>query len=253
MVGAIIQARMSSTRLPDKVMMKVLEKPILWHIVNRLKHLKKIDNIIIATTNNYIDREIVKFSINNNIDFFCGSEEDVLDRYYQASLKFNINHIVRITADCPMIDPQVTDKVIEVYLNNLDNVDYVSNIHPPTYPDGLDTEVFSLNALETAWKESKRKYHREHVTPFLWEQLDRFKQINVENDENLSYMRWTVDEENDFIFIEKVFCELYPKKEIFLMNDVTDLLRKKPELAEINKGIIRNEGFIKSLTEGGKT
>ena len=253
MLGAIIQARMGSTRLPGKIMMEVLGKPILWHVVNRLKHSKRIEKIIIATTENVLDRKIVEFSDKNRIDFFCGSEEDVLDRYYHASIKFNLKHIVRITSDCPMIDPRITDKVIEKYMNKLGEVDYASNMQPPTYPDGLDTEVFSFAVLETAWKEAKKKYQREHVTPFIWEQPDKFKLINVENNEDLSFMRWTVDEENDFIFVEKVFCELYPKKEIFLMNDVTDLLKRKPELTKINKGIIRNEGFIKSLMEGGES
>lgn len=253
MLGAVIQARMDSKRLPGKVMMPLLGKPILWHVVNRLKHSKKIEKIIIATTNNDIDRNIVEFSDNNNIDFFCGSEEDVLDRYYQASVKFNLKHIVRVTSDCPMIDPQVTDKVIGEYIGKSGEVNYTSNIHPPTYPDGLDTEVFSFTALETAWKKAKKKYQREHVTPFIWEQPNRFKLINVVNDEDLSFMRWTVDEEKDFIFVEKVFKELHPKKEIFLMNDVLELLKKRPELSEINKDIRRDEGFIKSLMGEGES
>ena len=246
MIGVIVQARMSSTRLPGKVMMEILGKPLLWHTINRLRQSKRIEKIIIATTDNNSEKKIVELSIDNNIDFFCGNEEDVLDRYYQAALKFNIDHIVRITADCPVIDPQVVDKVIVAYLNNLGNVDYASNTHPPTYPDGLDTEIFSFDALETASKEAKKKFQREHVTPFLWEQHDRFKQINVENDEDLSFLRWSVDEEKDFIFIENIFQELFPKKEIFLMNDIIDLLMRKSKLIEINNGIKRNEGFVKS-------
>jgi len=224
MLVAVVQARMGSTRLPGKVMMEICGKPILWHVVNRLKHSKRIEKIIIATTNNVIDDKIVEFAVENNIDCYCGSEEDVLDRYYQVSVKFNFEHIVRITADCPTIDPKVVDKVIGKYIDNLGEVDYVSNIHPPTYPDGLDVEVFSFTALEIAWRDAQGEYQREHVTSFFRDNPGIFKLINVENSEDLSDVKLSVDTLDDFNFVKSIFENLYPKKEIFLIDDIIELL-----------------------------
>ncbi len=246
-IATIIQARMDSTRLPNKVLSEIEGKSMLWHLVNRLKHAKKSSEIIIATTISEDDKKILDFAEENNLKSYAGSVNDVLDRYYQTALKYNIDVVVRITADCPLIDPQVFDEVIEAFLEN--DCDYASNTHPLTYPDGLDVEIFSFEALERAWKVAKLASEREHVTPYIWKNQDLFKQINIHNDEDLSYMRWTVDEKRDLQFVREVYKYLYPKKEIFLMEDILVLLKEKPELLRINSDITRNEGYAKSLKE----
>ena len=252
MIVAIVQARMSSARLPGKVLKDILGKPMLWHLVNRLKKSAFIEKIVVATTTNEIDRLILEAAKNSGVESFAGSEDDVLDRYYQAAKIFHADPIVRITADCPLIDPKVTDCVIQCYLENKGNVDYVSTGVPPTYPDGLDTEVFSFAALEKAWREAGRKTEREYVTPYIWKNNKLFRQGNVANKEDLSYMRWTVDEDKDFLFVTQIYKGLYKgEDEIFYMGDIINFLIAHPELISINQGIRKNEGYLKSLQKEG--
>lgn len=243
---------MSSTRLPGKVLREILGKPMLWHLINRVKRSKYIEKIIIATSLKEIDRPILQVAGSSAVDSFAGSEDDVLDRYYQAAKKFGADPVIRITADCPLIDPQVIDKAIEVYLKNKGAVDYVTVCIPPTYPDGLDTEVFSLVALEKAWKEAKKQTEREYVTSYIWKNNQFFRHLNVSNQNDLSYMRWTVDEERDFLFVLEVYKALYKSEEkIFYMNDIINFLEGHPEIAAINQGIGRNEGYLRSLRQEG--
>jgi len=252
MIAAIIQARMGSTRLPGKVLNNIAGKPMLWHLINRLQRSVFIEKIIVATTTNEIDCPILDVAEKSGVESFAGSEHDVLDRYYQAAKKFHADIIVRITADCPLIDPRVTDRVIQCYLENKGKVDYVSTGIPPTYPDGLDTEVFSFTALEKAWKEAKSQSEREYVTSYIWKNKQIFRLANVANEEDLSYMRWTVDEDRDFLFITEIYKGLYRgENEIFYMEDVVNFLKTYPKLMSINQGIKRNEGYIKSLKEEG--
>ncbi len=236
-VSAIIQARMSSTRLPDKVLANIEGKPMLWHVINRLKRTELINEVIVATTTNRKDEPIIELAKETGVESFSGSEEDVLDRYYQAAKKYKVDVIVRITADCPLIDSQIADKVIKYYLNNKNKFDYVSNILVRTYPRGLDTEVFSFNALEKSWYKTKKLYEREHVTPYICEHPETFRLANVENSKDLSYMRWTVDEEKDLEFVREVHKRLYKKGVVFLMQDVLNLLEKESELSKINREI----------------
>jgi len=244
-IVAIIQARMGSTRLPGKVMAEIAGKPVLWHVVYRVRQAQQVDEVVVATTDKAADQAIIDFASAEGILVFRGSEEDVLDRYYQAAKWIGADVVVRITADCPLIDPQIIDRVIAHYLNG--NFDCVSNTHPPTYPDGLDVEVFSFDALEKAWKEARRLSEREHVTPYIWKNLDKFRLSNVENTEDLSHLRWTVDEPQDLEFVRAVYNHL--GRELFNMFDVLNLLKKHPELLEINSRIERNEGYRKSLRE----
>ena len=215
--------------------MNILGKPVLWHLIKRLERSKLIDKIVVATTKNGEDISILRFCKEMGVDVFAGSEEDVLDRYYKAAKRYNATVVVRITADCPLIDPRVTDRVIKYYLENKNKLDFVSTNHPATFPDGLDTEVFSFEALEKAWKNAKKQYEREHVTPYIWDQPEKFRIGNVENDENLSTERWTLDYEEDFQFIKVIYENLYKEGEIFFMEDVLQLLKEKPELRDINK------------------
>lgn len=252
MITAIIQARMGSTRFPEKVLNNILGKPMLWHLINRLKKSTLIERIIVATSTKEIDQAILKVAEQSGVEFFAGSEDDVLDRYYQAAKFFNADPIVRITADCPLIDPKVSDDVIQHYIENKERIDYVCNAAPPTYPDGLDTEIFSFAALEKTWKEAKKKSEREHLAMYMHKNKQLFRIENITNNEDLSYMRWTVDEEKDFLFVTEIYKGLYKgDNKIFYMDDIVDFLKVNPELMQINQGIKRNEGYIKSLEEEG--
>ena len=245
MIAAIIQARMGSTRLPGKVMKPLCGKPILWHIITRISYSKQIEKIIIATTDKEEDKVIVKLAEQMGVAFYRGSSDDVLDRYYQAARKFNVDPVVRITADCPLIDPEIMDNIIDYYLKG--GYDYVSNGLKPTLPDGLDTEVFSFKSLEKAWAEAKKPSEREHVTSYIYNHPELLKIHNYENDVDLSGMRWVVDEEADYQFISEVYKNLYKDGKIFYVKDIIRLLEEMPELLKLNKGISRNEGYRISL------
>jgi spore coat polysaccharide biosynthesis protein SpsF (cytidylyltransferase family) len=248
-VVAIVQARTGSTRLPGKVFETIVRKPMLWHVIERLKRSKLIDDIVIATTRKEKDRQIIKLAKDLKVKSFAGSEEDVLDRYYHAAIAHKADVIVRIAADCPLIDPDVVDKVIEFFLES--DFDYVSNsetvTRKPTYPEGLDTEVFSFEALEKTWREAKWLSEREHVTPYMYKHPEIFKLGGVECEEVMPDMRWTVDYKEDLKFVREVFRRLYKKGEVFRMKDVLALLNKCPRLMEINKGVKRRIGYQISL------
>lgn len=244
-IVAIIQARLDSTRFPKKVLVEILGKPMILHVIERAKQSNLIDQLVIATSIRAIDDPILDVVSKHRISIFRGSPEDVLDRYYKAAKKYHADIIVRITGDCPLIDPMVIDKVIQCFLDG--KYDYVSNTLEQTYPDGLDVEVFSYKTLEKAWKEAELTSEREHVTPYIGKHPEKFRVMNVRNDVDLSYLRWTVDYEKDLEFVKEIFKSLYKENSIFLMNDVLNLLEKKPELKKINIGIKRNVGYLRSL------
>jgi len=244
---AVIQARFGATRLPGKVLKIIEGKTVLEHVINRVKAAKKLDGIIVATTVKKEDLEIVKLCANLGISVFCGSENDVLDRYYQTARLFEAEHIIRITSDCPLIDPNVIEKVIELYFQK--KADYASNTMPETFPDGLDTEVFSFKTLKIAWRNATLSSEREHVTPYIRKNSNIFKLVNFKSNINLNDKRWTLDEPEDFEFIKIIYKKLYSEDSLFGMKKILDFLKKYPEIEEINKDIIRNEGYIKSLKE----
>jgi spore coat polysaccharide biosynthesis protein SpsF (cytidylyltransferase family) len=253
-VVAIIQARMSSSRLPGKVLKKIVGEPVLWHVINRLKEAKLVDAILVATTSNALDKPLINLMHSIGIQSYAGSEQDVLDRYYQASKISRADVVVRITSDCPLLDPKVVDTVISYFLNN--DFDYASNTCggfnsgcKETYPDGLDTEVFSFAALENAWKNAVLQSEREHVTAFIWKNPAIFKIGHVVYPKDLSKMRWTVDYEQDFLFVSEIYNRLSKKGLTFGMDDILSLLETHPELTNINSNIMRNEGYLKSLKE----
>ena len=245
MIGCIIQARMGSSRLPGKVLMKSDNGiPLLYHVINQLRHCSKVKNLVIATTTNQEDDEIEKFADNNSVNVFRGSEKDVLDRYFQCAKKYSFSTIVRITSDCPLIDPQIVDKVIERFFSG--NYDYATNTLIRTFPIGTDAEVFSFSALETAWKNAQLPSEREHVTSHL-RNKGNFKTINVENDTNISNLRLTVDRIEDFELIKEILNNISINP--IHLEDILELFSRKPELIEINKYINHNEGFNRSLKE----
>ena len=250
MIYAIIQARMGSTRLPGKVMMDLCGSPVIEHVVNRLNESKLIDEIIIATSKDKNNQPIIDFCKKNDVGYFVGSEDDVLDRYYQTAIYYDVNDediVIRITSDCPLIDPFVVDKVIDEHISN--NNDYTTNVLECTYPDGLDCEVFNFNVLKDAWLNANLSSQREHVTLYIRDNSDKFKLGNVKNDKDFSDLRWTLDEKEDFIFIKEVYKNLYNKDSLFNMDDVIQLITEKPELLDINSKFTRNEGLLKSLKE----
>lgn len=248
MIYAMIQARMGSSRLPGKVMKEVVGKPLLEHIIYRLSFCEKIDKIIVISSDEIENEPIKNLCDKINIDCFLGNENDVLDRYYRAAINFNLNDndsIVRITADCPLIDPKIVDEVIVKHLEN--NYDYTTNTLIRTYPDGLDCEVFTLTILRDMWDKAKLKSEREHVTLFIKNNPDNYKLGNLEQNVDLSDLRWTVDEKEDFILIKNIYEALYDDEKIFLMEDILELLDNNPDLLKINDMYDTNEGLLKSL------
>lgn len=247
MILGVLQARTTSTRLPGKVLKPILGIPMLLRQLERVKNARLIETLIVATSQDITDDPIEKLCRENNITCFRGQLDDVLDRFYQAAKPFNPDHVVRLTGDCPLSDPVLIDQVISYHITN--NFDYTSNTIEPTYPDGLDVEVFRFSSLEQAWQEAILPSHREHVTPFIHQQPNRFKIGKVKNNVDLSHLRWTVDEHLDFILVEKIYETLYLNNPMFSTKDILLLLENKPELVKINSDYQRNEGYIKSLVK----
>lgn len=233
----IVQARMTSTRLPGKVLKEVLGKPLLQYQVERLRQVKLADEIIIATTINMTDQPIVEFCEQFGIPYFRGSEKDVLSRYYYAAKDAHADVIVRITADCPVIDPQVIDKVVSYYYSHQADYDYVSNALTSTYPIGMDTEVFSYKVLHEAYCEAREQPDREHVTPFIYRQPDRYRLANVAYERNESFRRLTVDTIEDFELIKRIIEVLYPINPQFLLEDILEILQCNIEWSLINSKV----------------
>ena len=245
-VIAIIQARLGSSRLPDKVLLELLpNKTVLKCMLDRVKKAKLIDDIIVATTNNPKDKKLVKYLEKINQQYFVGDEDDVLDRYYQTAKKYCTSKndiIVRLTADCPVIDPVIIDKVIQQYLNN--DFDFVSNaLEPYTYPDGMDVEVFSFGNLEKAWKEAKLPSHREHVTFYFWQNPKIFRIYYYKNERNLSEYRLTLDYPEDYKLLKIIYKYLYKKNKKFTLEDIINFLNQNPKIKNINTEIKRNTGW----------
>lgn len=236
-VVIILQARMGATRLPGKPLKTVFGRPLLSYQIERLRRVQLADEIIIATTTESQDDQIVQFCKDENIAYFRGSPLDVLNRYLQAAKSAKADVIVRVTGDCPLIDPEVTDNVIQFYMDHQPKYDYVSNSLERTYPRGLDTEIFSMALLEEAAAKAKLPSEREHVTVYFYTHPERFSLKNVGNPVDLSKYRWTVDTTEDFELVEKILGELHPVNPDFRMNDILDLLKLHPEWNLINAHI----------------
>lgn len=235
-IVTVIQARISSTRLPGKVMLPILEKPLLIRMTDRVKSARLIGKLVVATSNNPEDDKIEELCTNENLDCYRGHLTDLLDRHFQVARLFEAEAVVKIPSDCPLIDPQIIDRVIKYYIDN-EEFDYVSNLHPATYPDGNDVEIFSFQALEHAWRDARKDFEREHTTPFIWEHNDSFKIGNVEWETGLdmsSSLRFTIDYIEDYNFVTRIFEELYPQNPCFGLNDILKLIEQKPEIVEIN-------------------
>lgn len=236
---AIVQARMGSTRFPNKVMRELDGTPMIGVLLERLKRARRVDDVMLATSTDPRNDPLASYVEGLGVRVHRGSENDVLDRYYHAAQQAKADVVVRVTGDCPLIDPEVVDSVIERFASA--GVDYASNIQPPTYPDGLDTEVFSFAALETAWKAAKEPFQREHVTPFLRSD-GNVRRMNVANPNgDDSAERWTVDEPEDYEIVRRVFAHFQPRRD-FSYAEVRALRNSNPELFMDNRHLARNEG-----------
>lgn len=242
---AIVQARMGSTRLPGKVLLPLTGRPVLDHVVSRLGYCKTLAQTVVATTIEVMDDPIAEWCISNGVPCFRGSVYDVLDRYYQAAINYKADPVVRITADCPAIDPTIVDEVVRGFLEG----DFDLYGLEGEFPDGLDCAVFAFSALETAWRGAKLKSEREHVGPYIINHPEKFKIGGLNKFHGLAHHRWTLDEPRDYEFLKVIFDRLYREGQPFLASDVLTLLDMEPSLMNINSGILRNEGYAKSLAE----
>jgi spore coat polysaccharide biosynthesis protein SpsF len=225
---------MSSTRLPGKVLKPVLGKPLLAYQVERLQGVEHADTIVLATTTSEVDHVLVDFAQRHGLACYRGSEDDVLSRYCEATEEAGADVVIRVTSDCPLIDPAVIDKVIAAYTQAQPNCDYASNTMRRTYPRGMDCEVFSRKALDTAQAEAVESADREHVTPFIYRHPHRFALRNVEYTSDQSHHRWTVDTVQDFALVSRMLEHLYPERPKFTLEDCLDLLAEHPDWARIN-------------------
>lgn len=229
-----VQARMASTRLPGKVLKPVLGKPLLQYLWERVQRVQKAAAAVILTTTNPLDDQIIAFCKQHSIPFFRGPEEDVLARYAYAAKERHPDAIVRITADCPCIDPALIDHVIDAYVKEYPAYDYVSNTLKRTYPRGMDVEVFSIEALTKAFNEAQTQAELEHVTPYIYQHPEQFRMKNIVSPVPLEGYRWTVDTPEDFELISRIITELYPRNPQFSLQDILDLLSEHPQWNAIN-------------------
>jgi spore coat polysaccharide biosynthesis protein SpsF len=235
-VVAIVQARMSSTRLPGKVLMDIAGMSMLARSVRRLSRAKSLSEVVVATTIEKSDDPIVEQCEINGWKCFRGSQEDVLDRYHSAATLFKADSVVRITSDCPMIDPGLVDAVLDEFFKWEGDVDYLSNMIPRrTYPRGLDTEVFTFDALDLAWKQDTDPSLREHVTQYILRHPDTFRIRGIMNDIDYSSMRWTVDTPEDLRFVRTVLENF--QNDQFTWKEIVEFLQARPEILEINEEI----------------
>ena len=239
-ISAIIQARMGSTRLPGKVMKKIGRYPMIELIVKRLKKAKSLDNIIVATSSNKENYPLINFLKRKKIKYFCGSEKDVLSRYYSAATKNKVTTIVRITADCPLIDPKVLAEQIEFFYNN--KVDYC--FLGLTFAEGICADLFSFESLQKAFNSANQKDEREHVTPYFHKHKELFKIANYENETDDSRFRIVVDQEEDFEVVSMIIKNLYKKgNEFFDIHQIKEYLIRHPDIYKLNAAIKRNESY----------
>lgn len=235
-VVAIIQARMGSTRLPGKVLKDLGGETVLARVVSRVRRFRFVNEVVVATSSDPADDIILKECQRLGTRVFRGSEQDVLGRYYGAAREAHAEVVVRITSDCPLIDPGVSDKTIQVFLDA--RPDYASNVLERTYPRGLDTEVMSFAALESAWRDAREAYQREHVTPFLYQHPERFKLLSVKGDHDYSQYRWALDTPEDLEFLRAVYARGVDRQDL-VWQDVLSMVEREPELAEINRHIVQ--------------
>jgi spore coat polysaccharide biosynthesis protein SpsF len=238
-IAVVIQARTGSSRLPGKVLLPLAGAPLLMRMAERVAAASTRFTIVVATTTERGDDPVAALCAEAGIRCYRGHPTDLLDRHYRAAEPLHADLVAKIPSDCPLIDPGVIERVLGFAVEHAGKFDFISNLHPATYPDGNDVEVMTMEALATAWKEAERDFEREHTTPFLWERPHRFRIANVAWETGLDYSmthRWTIDYPEDYEFIRRVYDALYrPGREVFSMAEVLALLEREPELAAINR------------------
>jgi len=249
MITAIVQARMGSARLPGKVMMPVNGRPLLDYMIERLKRANILEKIVVATTNSRLDEQIVAWCEESEVACFQGDENDVLSRYYQCSKQFDASIVVRMTSDCPLIDPKIIDEVVQSYLDRPD-VEFSSNTVPLPcfYPDGMDVEVFSTDLLKKAYDDAQLPSEREHVTFFMWK-TGKFKTYRLDPPKDISQYRFTVDYPQDFEVIKAILEQLYVENQTFSLSDLIQFMNENPHLSALQKNIDRYGGWQKSYQQ----
>ncbi len=236
-IVVVCQARLSSTRLPRKVLLPLSGKPLIARFMERVLRSRLASSVVVATTTDAVDDELATECATRGYEVFRGHPTDLLDRHYQAGKQYGADVVVKIPTDCPLIDPVVIDKVIAAYLSNPNDVDFVSNLHPASYPDGNDVEVMTMAALELAWTRASRAFEREHTTPWLWDANPAVRCLNVSWDHDIDLSmthRWTIDYPEDYLFINAVYEALLPHNSRFRLEDVLSLLQERPEIAALN-------------------
>lgn len=242
----VLQARLSSSRLPGKVLRPLLGEPMLLRQIERVRRSKVIGDLVVATSSQPEDDAIAALCQRIGVRCMRGSLDDVLDRFYRAAAADAPEHVVRLTGDCPLADPELIDAIVGFHRNG--GFDYSSNCLPPTFPDGLDVEAVRFDVLEAAWREAALPSEREHVMPFIWRRPERFRLGNFENPAgDQSWLRWTVDEASDFELVTRIYEALYPANAEFGTREIMALLERQPDLATLNTHHPRNEGLLKSL------
>lgn len=247
MIAAVIQARMNSTRLPGKILIQVCGKPFLQHLIERIKNSKKINKIIVATSLNKEDDVIEEFCNKYSISCYRGSENDVLSRYKDASDKFKIDTIVRLTSDTPLLDGKMVDETVQVFLEN--NADFVSNCYPlpRTYPDGTNVEVFSKKILNEMYEKAKKPSEREHVTFYVLDRPKEYTIIKVDLEKDFSKYRFNLDYKEDYELLKILFEKFYENNQGFTIFDCIEFLKQNPDIQQINSKIIPFQGILKSF------
>ncbi|WP_281883037.1 glycosyltransferase family protein [Paenibacillus sp. YYML68] len=236
----IIQARMGSSRLPGKVLMNLVDKPILAHVINRCKAIPLVDDIVVATTTDPADEVIADLVRSESVAVHRGSESHVLSRYYEAAIANQSDVVVRVTSDCPLLDPQVSNDVIRMF-KEASSAQYCSNTLTRTFPQGLDTEVFSFDALEQAYRNADQAYEQEHVTPYIYQHDDQFRLLQYTHLKDYSHYRWTVDTAEDYQLVDQIYRELYRPGDIFSWQETIKLCESHPELVNMNAHIVQKK------------
>jgi len=243
-IVAIVQARTSSTRLPNKVLKSLGDSSMLVQQIRRMSKSELLSEIVIATSDEESDNPIQDICEENNFKYFRGSLNDVLSRYYHAALKHKADIVVRVTGDCPLSDPKLIDSIINLHVDKQSK--YTSNCRPATFPDGFDVEIFNFDLLEDAYHNAELPSEREHVSPYIVKNIEK---LNYEYKEDLSALRVTVDNSEDLSVVREIYEKLDGDKNLFSFEEVIDFLKENPDVSSINSKYERNEGSIKSLEE----
>ena len=246
---------MGSNRLPGKVLMPIMGKPMLWHIVRRVRAVPSIEEVVVAVPDGPADEVLREFCSTNHIASFAGNEMDVLDRYYHAALAYHADPVLRITADCPLVDPDFIEKLIQLYRS--DSYDYAAvaagadahNLNGGCFPDGMDAECFSFASLTRAWKEAQDPRDREHATRFIWRRKELFRCTKLLADRKYPPLRLTVDHPQDLEVVSRIYERLFREDRIFHLADVVDLLRLEPEIIKANEHLVEGQHYRAVLEE----